>query len=288
MPELPQVEGLVRFVRAEADGATIAAVEFGSFSALKTVDPPPSALAGLEVTAVSRRGKFIIIEVGGLYFTFHLARAGWLRWHEAMPATPVKPGGQIAMRVTLDDIESSGLFGFDLTEAGKKRRLAVYITRSPNDVPGVSVLGPEPLDITNSQFKSLLRDRHMQIKGLLRDQQVIAGIGNAYSDEILHAARLSPFAMADRLTEDEFDHLYTNMHEILSAAIAAADGAPAKNLKDTKRAGMEVHGRSGETCGVCGDTIREVSFADSSLQYCPTCQTKGKILADRRTSKFLK
>jgi formamidopyrimidine-DNA glycosylase len=126
------------------------------------------------------------------------------------------------------------------------------------------------------------------VKGLLRDQSVLAGVGNAYSDEVLHAARLSPFAIAGRLSQAEVERLWTAMRTVLAEAVTAASGKPAKELKDAKRAGMRVHGRAGLPCPVCGDTVREVSFADSALQYCPTCQTGGKVLADRRLSRLLK
>jgi formamidopyrimidine-DNA glycosylase len=127
-----------------------------------------------------------------------------------------------------------------------------------------------------------------QLKGVLKDQRTIAGIGNAYSDEILHAAKLSPFKPASSLTDAELDTLYQALKDELSGAIARAEGLAAKDLKGEKKSGLRVHGRKGQVCDVCGDTIAEVSFADSSLQYCPTCQTGGKKLADRRLSKLLK
>lgn len=123
---------------------------------------------------------------------------------------------------------------------------------------------------------------------MLRNQSVIAGIGNAYSDEILHVAKLSPFAISATLSDEEVTQLYDALRSTLASAIHTASGKPATELKDAKRAGMRVHGRTGEICQECGDVVREVSFADSSLQYCATCQTGGKPLADRRTSKFLK
>ena len=161
------------------------------------------------------------------------------------------------------------------------------------DSPHISViarLGPDPLaeDFTRDVFAALLAGRTTQIKGVLRDQSLIAGVGNAYSDEVLHVARLSPFAKAASLTDEQVHTLYAALRSTLSDAVAAASGKPAKELKDAKRAGMRVHGRTGEACPECGDVVREVSFADRSLQYCATCQTGGTPLADRRTSKFLK
>jgi formamidopyrimidine-DNA glycosylase len=199
---------------------------------------------------------------------------------------PPKPGkGPIALRVHLDDGS-----GFDLTEAGTQKRLAVSVVRDPFDVPGVARLGPDPLsdEMTLERFSALLAGTRTQLKGLLRDQTVLAGIGNAYSDEILHVARLSPFRPAGNLTPDEVRVLYDAMRETLGDAVQRARGLSAAELKAEKKQGMRVHGRAGLPCPECGDTILKVSFADSSLDYCPTCQTGGKPLADRRLSKLLR
>jgi formamidopyrimidine-DNA glycosylase len=286
VPELPEVEALTAFLRERAVGRVVAGVEIGAISVLKTYDPPTGALLGLELTDVQRHGKFVDVEADGVHLVFHLARAGWLRWYEDVPQRPLRPGkAPQALRVRLADGS-----GFDLTEAGTRKGLAVYLVRSPSDVPGIATLGPDPLaaDFDRDAFAALLTGARQQIKGLLRDQSVIAGVGNAYSDEVLHAAQLSPFAIAGKLTEAEVDRLYAALRSVLTGAVAASAGKPAAELKDAKRAGMRVHGRTGEVCPVCGDVVREVSFADRSLQYCATCQTGGKPLADRRTSKFLK
>lgn len=293
MPELPEVEGLARFLADRATGTVVAAVEVGAISAMKTVNPPPSALAGLTVTGVTRRGKWLALQADGLYLAWHLSKAGWVRWSDALPVAPLKPSmrSTIALRVRLDD-DAGGerLPGFDLTEAGTRKRLAVYVVRDLADIPQIATLGPDPLDASfdRAALAALLQGRRMQIKGLLRDQSVLAGVGNAYSDEILHAARISPFAIAGTLDDDAVDRLDRALHTTLDAAVTTASGRPAKDLKDAKRAGMAVHARTGEACPVCGDVVREVSFADSSLQYCATCQTGGRPLADRRTSRFLK
>jgi formamidopyrimidine-DNA glycosylase len=286
VPELPEVQALVDFLRERTDGLAIAGVELGSISVLKTYDPPPQALGGLTVTGVARHGKFLDLDADGLHLVFHLARAGWLRWSDALPPTPLRPGkSPIALRCRLSDGS-----GFDLTEAGTRKRLAAYIVRDPAEVPGIATLGPDPLAerFGAADFAAMLVGRRTQVKGLLRDQSFLAGVGNAYSDEVLHAARLSPFALAAGLDEEEVARLYASLREILEHAVGVASGKPAKELKDAKRAGMRVHGRTGLPCPVCGDTVREVSFADSSLQYCPTCQTGGKPLADRRMSRLLK
>ncbi len=286
MPELPEVQALVDFLASRLAGLAVAGVDLGSISVLKTFAPPPPALVGRPVDGVTRHGKFIDIDCDGTHLVFHLARAGWLRWSDPLPQTAIRPGtSAIAMRVRFSDGA-----GFDLTEAGTKKRLAAYVVDRPLAVPGIASLGPDPLaaDFTRADFGALLAGRRTQVKGLLRDQGVLAGIGNAYSDEILHVAKLSPFALAGSLDEGQVDRLWSALRATLHGAIDAASGKPAAELKDAKRAGMRVHGRTGQTCPECGDVVREVSFADSSLQYCATCQTGGRPLADRRTSRFLK
>lgn len=287
MPEMPEVQGLVDFLGERAVGRTITRTSVSAIAALKTYDPPNTALHGAVISDASRRGKFVVLSCGDdLHLVFHLAKAGWLRWYEALPTTIIKPGKTpIALRVALDDGS-----GFDLTEAGTKKSLAVYVVRDPAEVPGIARLGPDPLDdaFTRDVFAGLLEGKRTQIKGLLRDQAVIAGIGNAYSDEILHAARMSPYAIAATLDDAAIDSLFVAMQATLREAIAEASGKPPADLKDAKRRGMQVHARRGETCPVCGDTVRSVFFADRSLEYCPTCQTGGKVLADRRLSRLLK
>ncbi|WP_157413325.1 Fpg/Nei family DNA glycosylase [Agromyces allii] len=288
MPELPEVDALAAFLRERAVGHAITSASVTAISALKTFDPPLHALAGGTITAVARHGKFIDLTVGAepLHLVFHLARAGWLRWFDEVPKTILKPGkGPIALRVKLDDGA-----GFDLTEAGTKKSLAVYVVRDPDDVPGIARLGPDPTapGFTLADFQAVLDGRRTQIKGVLRDQSVFAGIGNAYSDEILHAARMSPYALAAKLTPEQVETLFTALRDTLAEAVAAASGRPPADLKDAKRRGMQVHARTGEACPVCGDTVREVRFADSTFQYCPTCQTGGKPLADRVLSRLLK
>ncbi len=284
MPELPEVQGLVDFLASRVVGLPVARVDLGSFSVLKTYDPPVDSLGGLSVTDVTRHGKWVDIDVDGIHLVFHLSRAGWLRWSDALPQTVVRPGkSPIALRMRFADDS-----GFDLTEAGTQKRLAAYVVRDPSQVPGIASLGPDPLSLSRADFAALLAGSRSQIKGLLRDQSVLAGVGNAYSDEVLHAAKLSPYAAAGKLDDEAVDRLYDALRDILTEAIAAASGKPAKDLKDAKRAGMRVHGRTGEKCPVCGDVVREVSFADRSMQYCATCQTGGKPLADRRMSRLLK
>ncbi|WP_432833322.1 Fpg/Nei family DNA glycosylase [Dactylosporangium sp. CA-092794] len=286
MPELPEVEALAAFLRERAAGHTVDRIEVSAISALKTFDPPITAAAGQPITGASRHGKFLDVHVGDdLHLVVHLARAGWLHYRDSFNAkTPLKPGsGPIALRVRLDD-ES----GFDLTEAGTKKSLAAYFVTDPRLVPGVSRLGPDALTVSLEDFAAAMRSRRGQIKGVLTDQTILAGVGNAYSDEILHAAKMSPFALTNKITDDAMERLHAAMRTVLTDAVARSVGQKAATLKSEKRSGLAVHARTGLPCPVCGDTVREVSFADTSLQYCPTCQTNGKPLADRRLSKLVR
>lgn len=290
MPELPEVAGLTAFLGSQLRGAVMTQFQIVSFAVLKTADPPYSALEGREILGVQRYGKFISIDAGNIFLVFHLAKAGWLRYTESPTSTQLRMGkGHIAARFALTRGQDVHI-GIDLTEAGTRKSLAVYVVRDPLNVPGIATLGPDPLNpsFDFETFAAILDSNPHQIKGVLRNQGTIAGIGNAYSDEILHAARISPFAVAKSLDRATVQVLYDAIHTVLGAAVAEAVGKAPNELKDAKRSTMRVHGRAGQACPVCGDTVREVSFADTALQYCPTCQTKGKILADRRTSKFLK
>jgi len=286
MPELPEVEALAAYLRERAQGQEVTRIEVAAISALKTFDPPVSAAAGQQITGAGRHGKFLDIFIGAdLHLVVHLSRAGWLHYRDAYSSgLPLKPGkGPIAVRVRLADGS-----GFDLTEQGTQKRLAAYLVRDPQDVPGVAKLGPDALRIGRDEFEERLRARRGQVKGVLTEQDVLAGVGNAYSDEILHAAKLSPFALTHKLTAEQYDRLYEAMRAELTDAVARSVGQKAATLKGEKRSGLAVHARNGLPCPVCGTTIREVSFADSSLQYCPGCQTGGKPLADRRLSRLVR
>jgi formamidopyrimidine-DNA glycosylase len=292
VPELPEVQALVTDLGRLLTGRVIERLDLASFSALKTFDPPATALNGCEITSVTRHGKFLDIVAGqDLHIVIHLARAGWIRKLAPGPLTPVKPSSRspLAARLRLVpvDDETSGL---DITEAGTKKSLAIWVVRDPARIEGVARLGPDPLDpeFTVDVLAGILaKQGRAQIKGVLRYQSNIAGIGNAYSDEILHAAKMSPFKPS-AMTPEEVQRLYDAMQETLRAAVARADGLAASELKHEKKTNLQVHGRNGEPCPVCGDTVRQVRFADSSLEYCPTCQTGGKPLADRVLSRLLK
>jgi formamidopyrimidine-DNA glycosylase len=287
MPELPEVEALSAYLRERAVGRAIDRIEVSAIGALKTYDPPVTAAAGRPITGARRHGKFLDLEIGeagDLHLVTHLARAGWLHYRESLTPTPLKPGkGPIALRVRLDDGS-----GFDLTEAGTKKSLAVYLVTDPAQVPGVARLGPDALTADLATFAARLRSRNGQVKGVLTSQDVLAGVGNAYSDEILHAAKLSPFALTQRLTDEQMAQLHSATGRVLTDAVTRSVGQKAATLKAEKRSGLAVHARTGLPCPVCGDTIREVSFAGSSLQYCAGCQTGGKPLADRRLSRLVR
>jgi formamidopyrimidine-DNA glycosylase len=287
VPELPEVEALADYLRSHAVGLPVGRIDVSAFSVLKTFDPPVTALYGQAVTGANRWAKYLGLQVGELHLITHLSRAGWLRWSDKLSATPLKPGkGPIALRVHLGTPGEAP--GFDLTEAGTQKRLAVWLVDDPLKVPGIATLGPDALSLGPDDLAGVLRGNTGRIKSVITDQKVIAGIGNAYSDEILHVAKLSPFATAGKLTEAQLGALHDAMITVLTDAVSRSVGQQAATLKGEKRSGLRVHARTGMPCPVCGDIVREVSFADKSFQYCATCQTGGKVLADRRMSKLLK
>lgn len=287
MPELPEVEALADHLRRHAVGATIGRIDVAALSVLKTFDPPVAELHGRAVTGAHRWGKYLGVQAGGLYLIAHLSRAGWLRWSDRLASAPLRPGkGPIALRVHLGTPGQAP--GFDLTEAGTQKRLAVWLVDDPAKVPGIAGLGPDALAVGVDDLARLFAGNTGRIKNVITDQKVIAGIGNAYSDEILHTAKISPFATAARLTHVQLVELHDAMGRVLGDAVDRSVGQQAATLKGEKRSGLRVHARAGLPCPVCSDTVREISFADKSFQYCPTCQTGGKVLADRRMSKLLK
>ena len=303
MPEMPEVESLARWLSERTRGLVIEKVDLLAISALKTFDPSLADLRGRRVVGWSRRGKYLIAEtdsgeVGAesepIFLCMHLARAGWIRWQDdlalsASAKAGVKPKltkGPQALRVVFDDGS-----GFTATEAGTDKRLSVHVVRNPDDVEKIRTLGIDPTSesFTDNTFSALLSSQgRAQIKGVLTDQSLVAGVGNAYSDEALHVAKLSPFKPANGLTDDERHRLREAVTMVLAEATARSAGKPASELKDAKRSGMRVHARTGLPCPVCGDIVREVSFATKSIQYCATCQTGGVPLADRRLSRLLK
>ncbi|SDT12101.1 formamidopyrimidine-DNA glycosylase [Brevibacterium siliguriense] len=281
MPELPEVDALVEFLRPRLIGEFVTRVDIAELSLLKTVDPNIDALAGLDITEVYRRGRVLIIGFDGLVLVCRFARMGWLTWHDTAPSGPTKMGkGPLGMRVTL----ALGA-AFDLIEPGSKKNAAVSLVRDPSEVPALASLCHDALSITVDELAAALAESPSRIKTVLEDQRIIAGLGNAYTDEILHTAKLSPFATAKTVDPQ---NLHDAIHEVLNSARSTLVGLPPGKIKTAKKRGFSVHGRTGETCPVCGETIAEVSFADKSLQYCPGCQTGGKKLSDRRMDRLLK
>lgn len=303
MPELPEVEALAHFLREHAVGRVVERVDVASLSVVKTFDPPISALQGRQIERVGRAGKYLMLDCDGLILVLHFARAGWLKWSDALSARPVRPGrGVLALRVHLGSAEggvdapadgsadgSGGPGGFDVTESGTRKALGAWVVSDPRDVPGVARLGPDAatLDAAGlAEITAAAGKSHMRT--VLTDQSVIAGIGGAYSDEILHRARLSPFAPAEGLPPAQVDELHAAMQDVLADAVRRAVGRDAAWLKALKRDGLRIHGRAGEPCPVCGERIRQVVYEEHSMEYCPACQTGGRILADRRLSRLLK
>jgi formamidopyrimidine-DNA glycosylase len=292
MPELPEVAALASFLAGRIADRQVERCELASFSALKSFDPPLDTLLGSTGRGCQRWGKFLCLDFGELWLVVHLARGGWVRWYDQVPVARGRPSkAPLALRVGLSSLEGNPPGpGFDLTEAGTEKRLAIWVARDPAEVEPVAKLGPDPLDpsFDTPLLAGVLATAQGTIKSALTTQSLIAGVGNAYSDEVLHASRLSPFKPARNLSSAEVDCLRTNLVEILSAATERATTLGAATLKTDKKTAMRVHGRTGEACLVCGDLVREVAFASRSFQYCATCQTGGKPLADRRLSRLLK
>ncbi|WP_129658130.1 Fpg/Nei family DNA glycosylase [Rothia halotolerans] len=291
MPEAPEVAALAGDLKQRIGGRVVERLDVPAFAALKTVALQSAELRGRRVDDVGRHGKFLDLRLGGDHLIVHLARAGWITWREETPRTPPRPGrGPLAARLVLAEEDEAPAGCLDVTEAGTKKSLALYLVSDPAEVPGIARIGPDPLgpSFTLESFEGILAGAgRAQIKGVLRDQSLMAGIGNAYSDEILHAARMSPFKPA-AMGHDDARRLHEALTGTLREAAERAAGLSAASLKREKKRGLRVHGRAGEACPVCGDVIRQVVFADSSLQYCPACQTGGTVLADRGMSRLLK
>ncbi len=225
------------------------------------------------------------MSAGGLHLVVHLARAGWIRWRERINEARPSLRGPLALQLELD-----GGSGIDITEQGIEHRLALYVVRNPADVPGIARLGIDVLDdaLDAARLAELMKQRRGQLKTVLADQSLVAGVGNAYSDEVLHAARLSPFRQSASLSDEEIARLQVALRTVMGDAVERTAGVEIADLKPDKKQHLGVHGRAGEPCPACGDTIREVSLSTRSFQYCPTCQTGGRVLADRRLSRLLR
>jgi formamidopyrimidine-DNA glycosylase len=286
MPELPELDVLAENLRAQLAGARVRSVRVVSVAALKTFDPPLDALAGRTIVGAGRRAKYVWIEVGGLkseaLLVMHLSLGGRL-------TLGAKPASR---KVAVLAVELEDGRVLSMTEASTQRRAAVWLVEKLDQVPGLAALGPEPLDpdFTVERLGEILAAGGHTLKGMLTDQRGVSGVGNAWSDEVLHRARLSPFARPERLGEQEVARLHGALVEVLTEArgsLAEQVGGRIEIPKASERL-FAVHGRAGAACFVCGDTIRSVWMGERETSYCPTCQTGGRVLADRRRSKFLR
>lgn len=280
MPESPEVQALVDALDERTRGRTIAAVDVLEFRVVKTRASPPGTLVGAAVEGVARFGKHLDVAVGGRHLGIALGRHGWARWIAPDAPVPVPAPGDPAAPPALAAIVFDDGATLELTDAGSWVSLGLSVVDRPGDVPAVAGLGPDPADasFTSADLDAVVIGRRKQLKAVLQEQESLAGIGNAYSDEILHRARLSPVGPASALDADERARLHAATTGVMREAIAARRGIPIDRLKAAKVAAMRVHGRTGEACPVCGDEIRDLAFGGTTAQYCPTCQTGGVVL----------
>lgn len=276
MPESPEVQALAEFLDERVRGRTVSEVDILEFRTVKTRQNPPSTLVGRALGGAERHGKHVALAVGDdTRLVVSLGRHGWVRWRDSdSEELPVDAPPALA-EVALDDGSV-----MQVTDAGTWVSLGLFVVDDPLAVPAIAKLGPDPADASYSQndFEVALGGRRKQVKAILQEQESIAGIGNAYSDEILHLAKVSPVVHAAALDDDARSRLCTAVIETVRGAIDARRGIPIDLLKAAKVAAMRVHGRAGEACPVCGDTVRDFSFASTTAQYCPTCQTGGEVL----------
>ncbi len=277
MPEYPEIQALAERLDALYAGTTLSRAEPLQFSALKTVEPSPDSLTGMTLLRVGRRGKWLILEFDGPRLLIHLSQGGRVTI-EDRPGRPRPRGGVLRLRFE----ERPSLL---VKEFGTERRAGWWVLSAGDDGP-LAALGPEAL---SAEFEKLLRDgdERRRLHTVLRDQRTVAGIGRGYADDILHRARLSPYATLASLGPEERGALWESVREVLDAALAVererTGGLPTK-LGDH----FSVHGRHGYPCPRCGDGLRRVSYESHEITYCPACQTKGRVLADRRFSRLVK
>ena len=283
MPELPDITVYIEALTTRVVGQPLERVRIAKPFLLRSVDPPISAANGKRVTGVRRMGKRIVLELGDdLFLVIHLMIAGRLRW--------VPSGGKVPGKI--------GLAAFDfpngtliLTEAGSKRRASLWLVRGTESLGQFERGGLEVLEATQAQFSERLLQENHTLKRSLTDPRLFSGIGNAYSDEILHRARLSPVKHTRRLSEEEIARLFDSTRVVL---VEWTDRLRAESAGDfpTKvtafRDEMAVHGKFGKPCPVCGTPVQRIRYADNETNYCPRCQTDGKLLADRALSRLLK
>lgn len=276
MPESPEVQVLAEFLGERAAGRVLTEADVLEFRAVKTRTAPPSSLIGRAVTGAARHGKHVSLAFGeDRSLVVSLGRHGWMRWRDAGDEQPPPADAPPALAQLVLDGDA-----LEVTDAGTWVSLGLFVVDDPIAVPAIAKLGPDPADPSFSagDFDAILGGRRKQVKAILQEQESLAGIGNAYSDEILHVARVSPVVHAALLSDDDRARLYQATIDTVRGAIAARRGIPIHALKAAKVDAMRVHGRAGESCPVCGDTVRDFAFASTTAQYCPTCQTGGEHL----------
>jgi len=273
MPESPEVHAFAEFVAERAVGRVVAAFAVHDFAAYKTRAISPGVLTGAEVRSVRRHGKYVDLVVGARHLVLSFGRHGWGVWHDEDVAASGEQDAASGPPVVAR-IEFAGAGPLDLTEAGPFRSAAFWIVADPTDVPAIAGLGPDPADpgFAQSDVDAATVGRRKQLKAVLQEQSSFAGIGNAYSDEILFAARLPPTIHAATLAADERVRLFEAMTDEVRTAIADRRGVPIAQLKAAKVAAMRVHGRGGEPCPVCGGEIADFAFGGTTAQWCPVCQ----------------
>jgi formamidopyrimidine-DNA glycosylase len=284
MPELPDVTVYVEAIGRRVVGQPLAGYAVRSVFALRSVDPPLDVLVGREVRDVRRLGKRIVLDFGdALHLVVHLMIAGRFRWIPAGART------RVPARIALAELHfPTGTLV--LTEAGTTRRASIHVVRGDDALAAFDRGGLEPLDATRAAFAERLARENHTLKRALTDPRLFSGIGNAYSDEILHRARLSPLRLTSRLADDEVTRLYEATRATLvewtgRLRAETGDGFPEKVT--AFREGMAVHGRYREPCPDCGTAVQRIRYRDNETNYCPRCQTEGRLLADRALSRLL-
>jgi len=269
MPEAPEVEALTLFLRGRLAGAVVREVDLVEGRALKTRARPLAELAGRTVTDVTRHGKHVDLDVDGVHLGIGFGRAGWATWTDTGAAAESSSSSapEIA-RLVVDD----GVLG--ITDAGEWLSVQLHVVDTPDEVPAVAKLGPDALDphFSRDMLAAALGRRRKQLKALLQEQETLSGIGNAYSDEILFAARLSPIAHAASLSDDDITRLHRALHDTLASAVIARRRVPIAEQKVAKVASMRVHGRTGEPCPGGDGLVEDIPGTKGSGQWCPACQ----------------
>jgi len=282
VPELPDVEVYVEALRQRVIGARLERVRLNSPFLLRTVAPPLAQTEGRRVASVRRLGKRVVIGLeSGIHLAIHLMIAGRLHWK----AKGAKLGGKAMLAAF--DFESGTL---TLTEAGTKKRAALHVVEGDAALAALDRGGIEPLDATPQAFRAALTRENRTLKRALTDPSIFSGIGNAYSDEILHAARLSPAQLTRNLDDEETERLRQEVRTTLTTwrdRLAAEAGDAFPEGVTAFRPGMAVHGRFGEPCPVCGSSVQRIVYAENEANYCARCQTGGRLLADRALSRLL-